>query len=61
MNDLIVDVGIDGKHSVEDAILPVTEAKGRYGDKIALLGGIDMDLLCRSDESKIRRWMRETL
>jgi uroporphyrinogen decarboxylase len=61
MNDLIDDVRIDGKHSFEDAILPVTEAKSRYGHKIALLGGIDMDFLCRSDESKIRRRVRETL
>jgi uroporphyrinogen decarboxylase len=61
MNDLIDDVGIDAKHSFEDAILPVTEAKGRYGHKIALLGGIDMDFLCRSDESKIRKRVRETL
>jgi uroporphyrinogen decarboxylase len=61
MDDLINDVGIDGKHSFEDAILPVTEAKGRYGDKISLLGGIDMDFLCRSNESDIRRRVRDTL
>jgi uroporphyrinogen decarboxylase len=61
MDDLIDNVGIDGKHSFEDAILPVTEAKRRYGDRVALLGGIDMDFLCRSEESAIRRRVRETL
>lgn len=61
MNDLIDEVGIDGKHSFEDAILPVTEAKRRYGGRIALLGGIDMDFLCRSEESDIRRRVRDTL
>jgi len=61
MEDLIEDVGIDAKHSFEDLIEPVTEAKRRYGDRIALLGGIDMDLLCRGSEEEIRRRVRETL
>jgi uroporphyrinogen decarboxylase len=61
MDDLIDDVGIDGKHSFEDAILPVTQAKGLYGGRIALLGGIDMDFLCRSGEQDIRRRVADTL
>jgi len=61
MDDLGADVGIDGRHSFEDAILPVTEAKRRYGTRVALLGGIDMDFLCRSPERDIRRRVRETL
>lgn len=61
MPDLIDDVRIDAKHSFEDVIEPVTEAKARYGDRIALLGGIDVDFLCRADEVSIRRRVRETL
>jgi uroporphyrinogen decarboxylase len=61
MDDLIDDVGIDAKHSFEDAILPVAEAKRRYGARIALLGGIDMDFLCRSEEAAIRKRVRDTL
>ena len=61
MDDLIDDVGIDGKHSYEDAILPVTEAKKRYGKRMAILGGIDVDFLCRADEKSIRRRVKETL
>jgi uroporphyrinogen decarboxylase len=61
MDDLIDDVRIDGKHSFEDAILPVTEAKRKYGDRVALLGGIDMDFLCRSEESAIRKRVQDTL
>ena len=58
---LIEDVKIDAKHSYEDIILPVTEAKQRYGERIAILGGIDVDFLCRADEQSIRRRVRETL
>jgi uroporphyrinogen decarboxylase len=61
MDDLIDDVGIDAKHSFEDTILPVTEAKKKYGDRIALLGGIDVDFLCRANEKTIRKRTRETL
>ena len=61
MPALIDDVRIDGKHSFEDTILPVTEAKKKYGDRIALLGGIDVDFLCRADEKAIRKRVCETL
>lgn len=48
MDDLIDDVKIDAKHSFEDVIMPVTEAKRRWGDRVAILGGIDVDFLCRA-------------
>jgi len=61
MDDLIDDVRIDARHSFEDAIESVEDAKDKYGDRIALLGGIDMDLLCRADEQQIRQRVRHTL
>jgi uroporphyrinogen decarboxylase len=61
MEDLIQDVGIDGKHSYEDTILPVTEAKRRYGGRISILGGIDMDFLCRAKAPAVRKRVRDTL
>ena len=51
----------DGKHSFEDVIQPVTETKRKWGGRIALLGGIDVDFLARSTEPQIRRRVRETL
>jgi uroporphyrinogen decarboxylase len=61
MPDLIDDVKIDARHSFEDVIEPVIEAKQRYGDRIAILGGIDVDFICRADEAAVRRRVRETL
>ena len=58
MDDIIDDVKIDAKHSYEDAILPVTEAKMRYGNRMAILGGLDVDRLCRSTEEQIRDYTR---
>ncbi len=61
MEDLIEDVKIDGKHSFEDTIESVIVDKKLYGARIALIGGIDVHFLCRSDESAIRRRVRKTL
>jgi uroporphyrinogen decarboxylase len=61
MDDLIDDVGIDSKHSFEDKILPVEEAYRRWGDRTAILGGVDMDLLGRGTEEAVRARTREIL
>ena len=57
MDDLIDCVKIDAKHSFEDKILPVTEAKRRYGKRIAILGGVDMNFLCTSNPEAIRHYV----
>lgn len=61
MDELIEDVAIDAKHSFEDVIQPVTEAKRLYGDRIAVLGGIDVDHLCRSSEEEVRAYTRRVI
>jgi uroporphyrinogen decarboxylase len=52
MDDVIA-CGIDAKHSNEDQIAPFDEWIARYNDRIALLGGIDVDLLCREDPGRV--------
>lgn len=61
MGDLIDDVKIDAKHSFEDTIEDVRKVKHTYGKRVALIGGLDVDFLCRSSESDIRKRVRETL
>jgi len=61
MDDLIDDVKIDAKHSFEDTIESPAEAKRKYGNRLALLGGIDLDFLCRRSEAEVRKRVRETL
>ena len=46
MDDVIA-LGINAKHSNEDVIAPYEEWITRYGDRIGLLGGIDVDLCAR--------------
>jgi len=58
MEDLIEDVKIDGKHSFQDNVLPVTEAKKRYGDRICILGGVDVDKLTTYSPEHLRQYVR---
>jgi len=58
MEDLIEDVRIDAKQSFEDSIMPITDFMDTYGDRVAGLGGVDMDKLCRLDEPELRTYCR---
>jgi uroporphyrinogen decarboxylase len=59
--DLITDVRIDAKHSFEDTIESVVDWKKKDGHRVSLLGGIDVDFLCRSTEEEVRARVRSTL
>jgi uroporphyrinogen decarboxylase len=61
MEDVIEEIGFDAKHSFEDSILPIEDAYERWGSRIALLGGIDVDFLCRSTPDAIRARSRAML
>ncbi len=54
MDVLIDDVGIDAKHSFEDAILPAPHFQDRYGGRIGVLGGLDVDVLARRSPGEVR-------
>jgi uroporphyrinogen decarboxylase len=58
MEDLISDVGIDGKHSYEDVIIPVQDFQARFGDRIGVLGGMDVDRLTTGTPETVRRHAR---
>lgn len=59
--DDIADCGVDAKHSFEDVIQPVADFKRQYGGRMTPLGGLDVDLLCRSDEATIRTYTRRVV
>jgi uroporphyrinogen decarboxylase len=61
IDDYIDRVRIDAKHSFEENVLPVTEAKRQFGTRLTLLGGMDVDLLARADLPTIRAKTREIL
>jgi uroporphyrinogen decarboxylase len=55
MEDIINVIKFDGKHSYEDIICPVETAYEKLAGRIAVLGGIDIDFLCKASPSEITR------
>lgn len=53
MDDIIDDMKYDAKHSFEDKIRPVEEAYEKYGNRIAILGGIDVDFICNKSPEEV--------
>jgi uroporphyrinogen decarboxylase len=61
IEDLIEDVKIDGFHAFEEIIVPVTQFKEIYGERVGTLGGVDMDRIVRLEEPALRGYIREIL
>lgn len=55
INDVIEDMCFDGRHSYEDNICPVEKAYNQFENRIAVLGGIDMDFITRKTPVEIER------
>jgi len=53
MDDIIDDMAYDAKHSFEDQIYRVEDAYSWWSDRIAVLGGVDMDFLARRSVAEI--------
>ena len=54
MDDIIDDLKYDGKHSYEDAIMPVEQAYEQWHSRTAILGGLDLDFVCRSTPQAVQ-------
>jgi uroporphyrinogen decarboxylase len=61
MNDLIDTVGITARHAFQDNIEPVEKFYQRYHDRIAVLGGIDVNLLAAGTPDQVRARTGEVL
>jgi len=57
----VLEIGWDARHSYEDVVQPITEAKALYDHRIAVLGGIDMDVLGRGSEEQVRARVRQVV
>jgi uroporphyrinogen decarboxylase len=53
MDDTIDHIGFDGKHSYEDTILPVEDSYEKWHDRIAILGGIDVNFIVQHSPEEI--------
>ena len=61
MNDIIDYMGFDGKHSYEDTIVPVEDSYEQWHNRIAILGGIDVNFVVTRTEEEITARCRAML
>ncbi|MEN8256048.1 MAG: uroporphyrinogen decarboxylase family protein [Verrucomicrobiota bacterium] len=61
MDDLIGVVGIDAKHSNEDAIDTFDVWVERYGKKIGNFGGIEMNIMTLNTPKEVKQYVRNLL
>ena len=54
MDDVIDDIKYDGKHSYEDNIKPVEVFYEEYHDRIAIIGGMDIDFITTKTPGEIK-------
>lgn len=55
----IISIGYDAKHSYEDNIMPVENFYEKYKTEIAVIGGIDLDFVCRATPDEIHSRSRK--
>ncbi len=53
--DKIIDCRVDAIHPIEPKAMDITDVENRYGNKLCLIGNIDVDLLARGTEEEIRK------
>jgi uroporphyrinogen decarboxylase len=57
----IIDCGVNSLHPIEPKAMDLNDVKNKYGDKLSLIGGIDVDLLCRGNEKEIETKVIENI
>ena len=53
--DKIINCGVDALHPIEPKAMDISEVKKRFGNKLSLIGNIDVDLLSRGNPEEIKK------
>lgn len=51
----IIDCGVSALHPIEPKAMDISDVKQKYGDKLCLIGNIDVDLLSRGSQDDIKK------
>jgi uroporphyrinogen decarboxylase len=57
----IIDCGVAALHPIEPNAMDLGEVKKRYGSRLCLIGGVDVDLLSRGTPQEVRNKARECI
>ena len=61
MDDIVGDIKYDGRHSYEDNIIPVEDFYEKFHDKIAVIGGIDVNFIVTKTPAEIKERSKKML
>jgi len=59
--DDIIDCGVDAIHPIEPKAMDLAEVKQRYGDRLCLIGHVDVDLLARGSIEEVRSRVKRNI
>ena len=59
--DRIIACGVDAIHPIEPKAMEIAEVKQRVGDRLCLMGHVDVDLLSRGTEEEVRDRVRTNI
>jgi uroporphyrinogen decarboxylase len=57
----IIACGVDALHPIEPKAMDIGEVKQRYGDRLCLIGNVDVDLLARGTTEEIRQRVKSNI
>lgn len=60
MEDIIA-CGVDALHPIEPQAMDLAEVKRKYGDRLCLIGSVDVDLLARGSAEEIRAQVKQNI
>ncbi len=59
--DDILGCGVDALHPIEPKAMDLAEVKRRYGDRLCLIGHVDVDMLSRGTPEEVREQVRRNI
>jgi uroporphyrinogen decarboxylase len=59
--DEIIESGVTALHPIEPKAMEIGEVKARYGNRLSLIGGVDVDLLARGTPDEVRQRVRDCI
>jgi uroporphyrinogen decarboxylase len=57
----IIGCGVDALHPIEPKSMKLAEVKQRFGDRLCLIGHVDVDLLARGQPSEVREVAKQNI
>lgn len=57
----IIACGVDAIHPIEPKAMALADVKQRYGERLCLIGNVDVDLLARGTTEQVRQMVRQSI